>query len=381
MTSPQRNQSEPSQNVTHAAAIQASRSILLAPHSLDLVLFQVVKRTQDTLKGYVQWIAQRIDVDLPAPSFSFAAVVVAVSPAVFLVLPGRPSQPLSYLWLVLVWSWILMALVFSHTMREMAINSRDVILEMFTPAWGSAEMQSLEEWFERANRRPRQIVTIAFSAFFVINMAFLLPSPTVERIPVVFVTLALAGVSAGHALYLVVYACWFCLRFSSFSNLKLSWVSPIDTPGLQRLSKLVQTGARFGLVLLPITAVPLIYGYLHVSNPGHGFIYLGLMSLPLLTLAVFGGLAQVWISEPAHLARMRTLEEVSGGIDKLKSARSFGDLTLDERQELEGDIQTYSTLRNIQQSYLRTELITSYFSALLAAALPLAVAILSRTGA
>lgn len=350
-----------------AANEWASETPLGRVDEMTFVLFQAV-----------DWLKLKLQNRIPGTTFTEVAALISFSPLVLLFLPNRPETAISYAWLMLVCSWSTLALAFSHHMREVALDVRPGLLQMLAPARESVEFLKLEEWFATAQRVPRQLLFVGVGAALVIGMALRLPSPTVERAPAVILSLAIAGAVGGHALYGVVLTATFCRRVASVPNMALEWTSPIDTAGLQGMGRLVRTEAQLGLVLLPVTALPLIYGYVQTPDSQVKRLYLVLMGLPLLCLAVIGWLAQVWICEPAHRARSATLREIATRNELIKSVRDFTELGADELREVSEGIQAYSTLKGMQQSFVRTDSVAMYLSASLAAAIPLAVAFLAR---
>lgn len=297
--------------------------------------------------------------------------LVLCAPSLYAAIRRDTQYGISFLWLLWDGTTAATIILFSWWCWNTAVAAEGDIAELFD----HTDTQETDNRFRILMSPAVQILFMLIGAASIEVAALQFASPIVERQFSVYFSLALSGAAAGHGLHLVVGFTSACYWISHSPNLRLFWATPLETPGLRSLSRLLTLGSGLGLILYALVAVPLTWAITQSHGTDSRIAYLAGMSAPVACLTAIGILSQVFLAVPVRRATSQAIADLQPA---LRAAR---DQTVAEPGEskwltnLETLLSVESMLSSAPESYLRGEVVAQYTASSAAALLPIVISL------
>jgi len=296
-------------------------------------------------------------------------LLVLLSPLVNLLLCpfGRFCEGIAFFWLVYYTILNCCLLEFPRFAWLRLVRITDRIDDMLESA---ADKDKLIWWMkQRLRLYPQLLLSIGAGGAGLITLRIVAPFLAgkiqfcVASYLSVFITAAL-GANGVYWLWLVPFLIY---RLHKFPSLRVTWNSPVRTPAIRDLSRLLGVSALLTSVGVILFVIPLLYVYFSVQSV-QSLLFLNTVSFAaslgtLLFVTVF---PQYWLSGIVYREKCKILDELSAEIDNHRG-NGFADDTL---PSLAAKINIYQAIDATSSSTIDAETLVKYTLAVLTIALP-----------
>jgi hypothetical protein len=319
-----------------------------------------------------RFVAQLAPVGGESVRGHIAAAILACAPAMFLMVGSAPTSVAS----LVLWSTNCYLMIwFPQIVWRLLQKATPAVDAMFSSTTTPTLQSFSDEVVKYLSNRRQVLWSISVGA--IVSAAFELARMRAGenlngwRLAAYFAV----GAFVGHSAYLITITGRLCRWLSRTSNLALTPIAHLSTPGLVLLSEAMRRMAQLGMILCLTCTAALTVRYLDAPSLGALWVTGLAGTVGLAFVILIGILSQGWIAQPAAEGRrilLGTMALAAG--DKLSSLESQGFPHGVQMWELNDYLIMYKAIATNPTTFTDRNLLTSYIAAIFGIAVQLLLA-------